>query len=298
MQKFIYIIWAFYFISSGLFAQNSVNYFKKDLAFTAIEADNLLVINNIYGDIEVESYEGNTIRLETKKTIIADSPALRQEGVEEIEIGVIEKEKIIFIYMKTPCYALSADRITEQALRQREFGWKTWKDCQWKPKYAYRLDYLVKIPANINLEVSTINEGQILIKGVQKAIDANNVNGNITIEGAMGPLNVHTVNGKVTVDYLKLPTEDASFYSLNGNINIDCPKNLAAQVLFKSFNGELYTDMEDVKPISPIVERKQVKKEQGISLKINPKNGFQVGKGGPTLDIETFNANAYLKTKK
>jgi hypothetical protein len=45
----------------------------KELTFLKISSDNILVVDNIYGSINVEGYNGDTIKIEVVKTVYADT---------------------------------------------------------------------------------------------------------------------------------------------------------------------------------------------------------------------------------
>ncbi|MGC4022341.1 MAG: hypothetical protein QM734_10520 [Cyclobacteriaceae bacterium] len=68
--------------------------------------------------------------------------------------------------------------------RKHNNGWSyRWNcddgDCN--PPYDYVFNFVVKVPAGINVEVSTVNDGNVSVENVKGAVKANNVNGAIRL---------------------------------------------------------------------------------------------------------------------
>jgi DUF4097 and DUF4098 domain-containing protein YvlB len=162
-------------------------------------------------------------------------------------------------------------------------------------EYDYKMDFIVKIPASVHLELSTINNGDLTIENAAGIIKASNINGSIRLTNVVSQANVHTINGDVDVEYAKNPGKDCSFYTLNGDINAFFPPGLSAQISFESFNGSFYTDLPKMETLPAKVEK--ASDGDGVKYKISDGH-FQVGSGGSLLAFETFNGNVYLKQKR
>lgn len=155
----------------------------------------------------------------------------------------------------------------------------------------------VKVPKNFALKLSTINDGDILVKGVNGEMEITNVNGGISLEGVSGSATVDTVNGDIKVDFLSI-TQDAhmAFSSLNGDLDITFPSSLKADVKVKTDMGEIYTDFDmQVAENKPEVKKNsdagtyKVKLEQWVRGKING--------GGPEMLFKTFNGDILIKSR-
>jgi DUF4097 and DUF4098 domain-containing protein YvlB len=181
--------------------------------------------------------------------------------------------------------------------RKHHSGWSyNWNcndgDCN--PPYDYTFNFTVKVPNGINLEVSTVNDGNVSVENVKGRVKAENVNGAIKLSALAGQTYASTVNGDVDVDYTRNPNQDSRYYSLNGDINALFIKGLAANLTFKSFNGDLYTNVQQLEGLPAIIEKHQG--SDGTSLKIGG-NRYKIGSGGALLDFETFNGDVIVKEK-
>ena len=275
-------------------AQDETQTIRKNYSFEHQTDDNLLIIRNINGNIDVEPATGNQIELELEIVIKGNSQADRRKGLSEVKFGVIEKSRTLLFYMDAPCSNIDPATVTEEQLRKGEqYSWSN--NCRWHPKYDYRFNYRVKVPKNINLQVSTVNHGDIAIVDQKGDIEVNNVNGSIDLKKVAGRVDAHTVNGDLNVTHAANPDRESTYYTLNGTLNAYYQKGLSADVFFKSFNGDFYTDIDAVEVLPTMVEREMKGNEKGVRFKIGQSKGIRVREGGVKLQFETFNGNVYLR---
>jgi len=273
-------------------AQEFTEKIEKKLAFEKKGAQNALVVSNINGSINVVGYEGDEILVEVNKKITAKTSARLEKGKQELQLGVVNDVDTIYLYVQDGCNIFS--RHARNRWSRNDWGYDSdCRDCN--IEYDYAMDFTIKVPSNINVAVSTINEGDVLVENVKGAVEANNINGSIQLAKLVGEARASTINGDLDVDYLNNPPKDCRFYSLNGDINALFPKGLAAELSFESFNGEFFTNIDQIQPL-PMSVVKNDEKKNGTKYKVNG-NRYQVGNGGVYLDFETFNGNVYLKEK-
>lgn len=158
------------------------------------------------------------------------------------------------------------------------------------------VNFEIKVPRKFGLKLSTVNNGNIHVIGVEGDMEISNVNGEITLEKVSGSASADTVNGDVTVGFLKI-TEDTpmAFSSLNGDLEITFPKTIKAHIKAKSDRGLIYTDF-DMK----MAERKpEVKKSSSGSVyqvKVEKWVRGDINGGGPEMLFKTFNGDIFVKS--
>ncbi len=284
-------------ITTLLNAQTHTEKIVKEFTFEKKSVDNALMIANVNGDIKVQAYEGDKILVEVTKNINAKTPERLEKGKAEIQLGVIDLADTIILYIDGLCttFEKNTRRPRKHSSTDKDWGYSWMNNCQnCNESYGYSMDFTVKIPSSLNLSVSTINDGDIVVENVKGVVSANNINGSIRLQNLMREAHASTINGDVDVEYAQNPQRDCRFYSLNGDINALFQKGLAASMSFESFNGSFYTNIDRLEPLPALVEKKN--HDQGMKYKING-NRFKIGSGGAYLDFETFNGNVYLKEK-
>ncbi|MEM6964315.1 MAG: hypothetical protein AAF573_06090 [Bacteroidota bacterium] len=287
MKNSLFVIVLFFSFSTS--AQKHTETIRKEIQVNKNFYNKTFTVNNINGGITVEGYDGSTIQIEAIKTIEGKNTARLEEGKAKVALGIHEEDDEILIYNKTPC-----SDVKQQKGDDGNWYWKTWKNnCDWGSGIHFHFDFNIKIPKNINLVVSTVNDGEIKVSNVQGKVKANNINGGIVLDQISGATHAHTINGDVKITYTKNPTDDSKYYSLNGNINAYYQKGLSAQLAFESFNGDFFTNIEEVEMLPSVVEKK--KNGKGVKYKLGGKSKMQVRNGKVLLDFETFNGNVYVK---
>ena len=254
------------------------------LEFTIQNANQaILAIHNINGSIKVQGYSGNKVLFEIDKTIFSENASILAAGKKEFAFEVEQVGDSIVAYISNP--------FDSRPNRNRNDNWD-----ERKVKYQYKLDFVVKVPANMSLNVSTVNQGDVTVSGVTGAeLKVHNVNGGITVNDAAGATFAGTVNGHILVNYTSNPDGASSYTTINGDIKVRYQPDLSANVQFKTMNGETYTDFLDAEILPGTVINYQRKEGAGTVYKIEKHSIIRIGKGGNLFKFETLNGNIYIK---
>jgi len=291
-------IWILLFAPMQLMAQTHTEKITKEFSFEKKSADNALIVANINGSITVTGYGGDKILVEVTKTVAGKTQARLDKAKEEIKLGVMDLADTIILYVDGLCGGFgrnahkSKDRF--QSAGNWSYQWNsTCRGCN--DGIDYTMNFVIKVPSGLNVNVSTINDGDIDVSQVSGIVVANNINGSIRLRELMRESAASTINGDLDIAYARNPQHDCRFYSLNGDINAWFQKGLAASMSFESFNGELFTNVDHLEPLPVKVEKSAAR--EGVKYKVNG-NRYQIGSGGAYLEFETFNGNVYLKEEK
>jgi DUF4097 and DUF4098 domain-containing protein YvlB len=155
--------------------------------------------------------------------------------------------------------------------------------------YIVEMDFKVKVPDHMKLKVSTVNEGNVVVRNVIGDYRVNNVNGSIDMVDVGGSGKARTVNGHVKVSFRENPKENSDFGSINGDVELAFAKNFAADLRFKTFNGGVFSDYQmTALPAQPRVgERKNGR----FVFRSDRYTGGRVGAGGPEIRLENLNGD-------
>lgn len=279
------------------FTQTHSEKISKEVAFEKAGA-NTVMIANINGDVKVESYNGTKVLVEVTKTINAKTDARLEKGKQAIQLGIMDRADTLIFFVEGTCSSFLKVSKKNKGEGKWMRSWNyNWNDCNnsCKEEFDYTMDFVVKVPASVNVLVSTINDGDLVVENVNGVVYANNINGSIRLTNLMREADASTINGDVDITYTKNPEKDCRFYSLNGDINAMFQKGLAANLSFESFNGDFYTDIEPIESL-PVKIEVSSKGGEGTKYKVNG-NRYKIRSGGALLDFETFNGDVILKEK-
>jgi hypothetical protein len=273
-------------------AQTFTDKQTKELKFEKASPNNTLVVANLNGSMVVQGYDGDKILIEAERTIKAKTEARLEQGKSEMQLKQIDRLDTLIVYVGGGCHHFGYKRN-----RNHNNGWSYQWDCDngdCNPPYDYKFDFTIKVPRGVNVDVSTVNDGNVTVENMSGAVKANNVNGAIKLTSLEGPADACTINGDVDIDYLRNPNKECKYYSLNGDINALFVKGLAANMSFKSFNGSLYTNVPKLEGLPAVLEKKE--SAEGLRLKVST-NRFKIGNGGALQNFETFNGDVIVKEK-
>ncbi len=257
---------------------------KKEMSFDSKGSDNTLVLQNLNGSITLEGYEGSTIQLSVEKTIMARNTEKLELGKREIGIKLERTGNKVIVYPEAPNLVFKNGSITSANC-----------NSPYNPEYDHLLNFTVRVPKYIKVEVSTVNHGDVEVRNTEgDFIKAVNVNGHITLNNITGQTDVNAINGEVNVSYASNPKGPSKYYALNGDINIKYQKNLSAAIAFKSMNGELYTNFDIEKQYT------RTSKNEGsggtkAKYTFEAKPIVQVGSGALDHSFETLNGDVIIK---
>lgn len=260
-------------------AQEFKEHIKKEFPVQKAAAT-VLAIYDLEGSINVEGYAGDKVVLEIDKVISAKNEEQLETGKKEFKLEFEQKSDSIIVYIAEP-----------YDTRPHSYQWH---HNERHIEYKCQLEFTVKVPYDMNLDIRTVNNGSLTIQDVNGSLKAHNVNGSITIKNAKGATEARTINGGVTVNYLSVP-DSSSYYTLNGILEVTYPASLSADVQFKSMNGSFYTDFDNTEPLPVHVVRNVDNTGKGTLYRLDVARRIKFGNGGKVLKFETMNGNIYVK---
>ena len=155
----------------------------------------------------------------------------------------------------------------------------------------------VQVPRQTSATLTTVNDGDIKVSGLEGTLELNNVNGEIHAKDVAGSVVAHTTNGDVKVVLTRVdPKAALSFATLNGNVDVSLPAGFRADLRMRSDNGEIYTDFDVA--LSPQPARVEQQRQGGkYRLEVEQEVRGTVGGGGPEVQLRTFNGDIYLRKR-
>src|SRR5579859_5465286 len=138
---------------AGARAQEFKEHINKEFAAPKPSTE-VLAIYNLNGPIKVEGYAGDKVVVDIDKTISAEGKDDLELGKRELQLGYDQHGDSVIIYIAEP-------------FDTRPHEWH--RDQRWDRQdhnYDFNLSFVVRVPFGMNLHVSTVNHGEIVVQDV------------------------------------------------------------------------------------------------------------------------------------
>lgn len=293
MKKRISLLLFMVTITATVYAQRSTEI--KTLAFENGSSNQVFHLHNINGSVEVSTYEGNEVVIEVQKYFNKKRNSRSNLDINDINVTYVQDGNYIFAYIEAPGIRVRRSKKNDRY----HIGYNM--DNWWEEhRINFEFNFSIKVPRSTEVDISTMNDGMVYIKGVNNRIRANNLNGDIELENVAGIVDVNTLNGDIDVSFTRQPSENSTFKTLNGDIEVYFPENFSADITFKTLNGDMYTDFPDVTRLSNRVSSSSnnSKRYGGTRYRIDSFAPLRFGAGGPEHAFHSLNGNIYIKQRK
>ena len=246
---------------------------RRSFTVNAAGSANKLEVDNVFGSIKVTGIAGDQIQLVVTKNIKAESKDRLDAAHKEVTLDMTQSGNFVKLYVNGPfrcncddCYHSHGDE-----------------------GYVVHMDFELQVPLKTELNVRTVNQGNIRIENVSGDYSVRNVNGSIEMLGVGGAGIAKTVNGGLKIRFRENPTASSQFASVNGSVELSFQDNLAADFRFKTFNGGVYSDF----PMAALPQRPATEEHRNGKFVFHSDRftGGRVGNGGPEIRVENLNGD-------
>jgi DUF4097 and DUF4098 domain-containing protein YvlB len=164
--------------------------------------------------------------------------------------------------------------------------------------YARPIDVTVSVPVHTSLKLRGVNDGDIVVTGVDGELDVDNVNGSVTLNNISGSAVAHALNGHLHATFTRVdPQKAMAFSSLNGDIDVTFPADLKANVSIRSDRGDVFSDF-DVQ-LKAAAAQPEVEDSRGkggkYRVKIDKTVHGTINGGGPEMQFRNFQGAIYIR---
>lgn len=159
------------------------------------------------------------------------------------------------------------------------------------------IDLTIQVPVHTSLHLRAVNDGDIVVSGVDGELDVDDVNGSVTLTNIAGSAVAHALNGKLIASFTRVNQKPMAFSSLNGDIDVTFPATLKANVSLRSDNGDVFSDFD----VNMTPQTSQPVVEDGRShggkykVKIDKTVRGTINGGGPEMQFTNFNGQIYIR---
>jgi DUF4097 and DUF4098 domain-containing protein YvlB len=164
--------------------------------------------------------------------------------------------------------------------------------------YMHPIDVTISVPAHTSLKLRAVNDGDIVVTGVEGELDVDDVNGSVTLNNISGSAVAHALNGHLYATFVRVdPQKAMAFSSLNGDIDVTFPADLKANVSIRSDQGDVFSDF-DVQ-LKAAAAQPEVEDGRGhggkYRVKIDRTVHGTINGGGPEIQFRNFQGKIYIR---
>jgi DUF4097 and DUF4098 domain-containing protein YvlB len=242
IQLLLIIFFSILIFQHTIYASTVRETFQKTIEF---EEGGFLSLSNSNGDIEIKSWDKNEVEIVAHKRIKAEDKETAEKLMEHLKIDIQEHDGEIIIETSYP-KGSSGGGI---------FSWLFGKG-----KASYLVEYEIKVPEKIDLNIHTTNGG-LRIENIAGKLRLESTNGKINAREIKGLTRCETTNGNIRVEFDDVSVGDEmTFRTTNGSIKLYLPDDYGADdVDLKTTNGQINSDF----PMSGSSNRRSKKKFRG-----------------------------------
>lgn len=159
------------------------------------------------------------------------------------------------------------------------------------------IDLTITVPVRASLKLSSVNNGNIMVDGVDGEMDVSDVNGSVTLNNVSGNCVAHALNGRILATFVRVNQKPMAFSSLNGDIDVTFPADVKANLNIRSDRGDVYSDF-DVQ-LQATAPKEVVEGSEGhggkYRVKIDRTFHATINGGGPEIQFTNFQGNIYIR---
>lgn len=154
---------------------------------------------------------------------------------------------------------------------------------------------LVKVPVNTSVQLESFASTPLTVTGVEGAHELSNATQGIYASDISGSLVAETLSGEIVINMTEVtPNTPMAFSSFQGNIDLTLPPTYAADLSIYAGQGAIYTDFDvEMDDSLPRIENRQ--NNRRARMRITRETRGLLNEGGPTLRIESFTGDIYLR---
>ncbi|HLV93647.1 MAG TPA: DUF4097 family beta strand repeat-containing protein [Candidatus Acidoferrales bacterium] len=160
------------------------------------------------------------------------------------------------------------------------------------------IDLTISVPVRTSLKLSSVNDGDIVVTGVDGEMDVNDVNGAVTLNHVSGNCVAHALNGRILATFARVnPQKPMAFSSLNGDIDVTFPADLKANVNIRSDRGDIFSDFDVQLQAAAPKQIVEDSREHGgkYRVKIDKSLHGTINGGGPEIQFTNFQGSIYIR---
>ncbi len=226
---FTFLLVIFTVLLSAANSQAEVRLRETSVRVFPLTLDGDLSISNINGEIQIEAWDKDSVKITTEKIIRASSKEKAREYLKALRIEFESEDDFLSIKPIFPKHTGEGWNFFDWI-----FGTGT--------RVRATVNFHLWVPRKCNIESSSVN-GSTRIKGTISEIDAKGTNGRILLRDVSGDISGETVNGSIRAQISAGDSLSSLILkTINGSITTEFPETAGGHIVLKTVNGSIESD--------------------------------------------------------
>ena len=205
---------------------------KEEIKFTNTGDDNIFMIENINGSIEVEGYGGNTIQIEVEKVIKAANKEELKKGMDAIQLGTFQNDSGVCLYTDAPFVEFDKKNMSfdyKKSNKKSSCQQGNWNNTNDQDDYQYELNYKVKVPRTVNVKIDNLSGPKIEVNNIKgEMMELKNASGHIYVNDIyVKDIEIKTMSGHIKGE--KIEAKDLVANTMSGHVKLYNVKGAATE---------------------------------------------------------------------
>jgi DUF4097 and DUF4098 domain-containing protein YvlB len=184
-----------------------------------------VVVQNLNGNVEVTSWDGDRVRLVAVKSARAVSDSRARAYLRDLQVQVVEEDGELLIRTRMP---------------GAEGGLKALITCTGVDGHV---NYRLQVPRGALVAATTVN-GDVEVSRLPSPVRVASTNGSITVLEVRGEVDATSVNGNIQVDMRQAAArKPMELSTVNGSILVYLPAEFRGFVDARTTNGSVDSDL-------------------------------------------------------
>ncbi|MEL7025086.1 MAG: hypothetical protein AAGL69_15225 [Pseudomonadota bacterium] len=233
-----------------------------------------LTVDVIWGDVIVERGNNDQIEMTIESIRRADDQTSFERSLEQIPLRLAQDGDEVFLRVGR--------------------DWRHWNELPPCRGCSVTVNVVVRVPTNSAVDVSSVNDGRVIVSDVAGMVTASNVNGGVSTSGLSQCAAIESVNGDVIVGFAQSPLDDCDIETLNGDINVSLPDGAHADFAVSLANGKMRSEI-DLTPRAMKAQVQHTQRGDRHYYEIDKRSGLRLGRGGSTLSLKSLNGDVLVE---
>jgi DUF4097 and DUF4098 domain-containing protein YvlB len=167
-------------------------------------------------------------------------------------------------------------------------------DMDWR---VTKVSVVARIPKRADVELQTINDGEIIVSNLIGNLELYNTNGPITARNVSGSVIAESVNDTIDIAFDSFSDDGASsMESINGDLILALPAGVGVTTQLDTSRGEIYSDFEvEVRPVEQVIERDDTR--NGVSIQIESVIVADINGGGHVVRMKSLHGDLNIRKR-